>query len=171
MAARPLLRYPDPRLRTPAPPVLAFDAGLRALADDLLDTLRAVAALGLTGPHLGVPARLTVIRAGPDLPAATYVNPELAWASPETARHREGSVAMPGVDEEMVRPARVRVRYRALDGSAHEAEASGFLAACLQHEIDQLDGIFWIERLSRLRRERVLKRFARLRAVPGPPRA
>ena len=119
-------------------------------------------ALGLTGPHIGVPVRLTVIRAGLELTPRTYVNPELVWASPETVRHREGSVSMPGVDEEIERPARVRVRWRDLDGTAHEAEEEGFAAACLQHEIDQLDGLFWIERLSRLKRERVLKRYAKL---------
>ncbi|BAQ44520.1 MULTISPECIES: peptide deformylase [Methylobacterium] len=162
MPVRPLVLYPDPRLRLAAPPVAAFDAALRTIADDLLDTLRAVSALGLTGPHIGVPVRLTVIRAGLELTPRTYVNPELVWASPETARHREGSVSMPGVDEEIERPARVRVRWRDLDGTAHEAEEEGFAAACLQHEIDQLDGLFWIERLSRLKRERVLKRYAKL---------
>ncbi|BCM84260.1 peptide deformylase [Methylobacterium indicum] len=162
MPVRPLVLYPDPRLRLAAPPVAAFDAALRAVADDLLDTLRAVSALGLTGPHIGVPVRVTVIRAGLDLTPRTYVDPELVWASPETARHREGSVSMPGVDEEIERPARVRVRWRDLDGTAHEAEEEGFAAACLQHEIDQLDGLFWIERLSRLKRERVLKRYAKL---------
>ncbi|MBK3399358.1 MULTISPECIES: peptide deformylase [Methylobacterium] len=162
MPVRPLVLHPDPRLRLTAPPVAAFDAALRTIADDLLDTLRAVSALGLTGPHIGVPVRLTVIRAGLELTPRTYVNPELVWASPETARHREGSVSMPGVDEEIERPARVRVRWRDLDGTAHEAEEEGFAAACLQHEIDQLDGLFWIERLSRLKRERVLKRYAKL---------
>ncbi len=163
MPALPLVLYPDPRLRLAAPPVTAFDEALRRVAGDLLDTLLAVSALGLTGPHIGAPVRLTIIRAGLDLAPRVYVNPELVFTSPETARHREGSVSMPGVDEEVERPARVRVRWRDLDGAAHEAEEEGFSAACLQHEIDQLDGLFWIERLSRLRRERVLKRYARLR--------
>ncbi|QRE74286.1 peptide deformylase [Methylobacterium aquaticum] len=163
MTALPLVLYPDPRLRLPAPPVTAFDEALRAVAGDLLDTLRSVSALGLTGPHVGAPVRLTVIRTTLDFAPRTYVNPELVWASPETARHREGSVSMPGVDEEVERPARVRVRWHDLDGTAHEAEEEGFAAACLQHEIDQLDGLFWIERLSRLKRERVLKRYAKLR--------
>ncbi len=163
MTALPLVLYPDPRLRLPAPPVTAFDEALRAFAGDLLDTLRSVSALGLTGPHVGAPVRLTIIRAGLDFAPRTYVNPELVWASPETARHREGSVSMPGVDEEVERPARVRVRWHDLDGTVHEAEEEGFAAACLQHEIDQLDGLFWIERLSRLKRERVLKRYAKFR--------
>jgi peptide deformylase len=163
MPARPLVLYPDLRLRSAAPAVTAFDADLRAFAGDLLDTLLAVSALGLTGPHVGAPVRLTIIRAGLDLAPRTYVNPELVWASPETARHREGSVSMPGVDEEVERPARVRVRAQDLDGAVRETEEEGFAAACLQHEIDQLDGLFWIERLSRLKRERVLKRYAKVR--------
>jgi peptide deformylase len=163
MPARPLVLYPDLRLRSATPAVTAFDADLRAFAGDLLDTLLAVSALGLTGPHVGAPVRLTIIRAGLDLAPRTYVNPELVWASPETARHREGSVSMPGVDEEVERPARVRVRAQDLDGAVRETEEEGFAAACLQHEIDQLDGLFWIERLSRLKRERVLKRYAKVR--------
>lgn len=163
MPALPLVLYPDPRLRLAAPPATAFDEALRSFAGDLLDTLLSVSALGLTGPHVGAPVRLTIIRAGLDLAPRVYVNPELVWASPESARHREGSVSMPGIDEELERPARVRVRFQDLDGTEHEAEEEGFSAACLQHEIDQLDGLFWIERLSRLKRERVLKRYAKLR--------
>jgi peptide deformylase len=163
MPARPLVLYPDPRLRRPAPPVAAFDDALRVLAGDLLETLQSVSALGLTGPHVGAPVRLTIIRTTLDFAPRTYVNPELVWASPETARHREGSVSMPGIDEEVERPARVRVRFCDLAGTEQEVEEDGFAAACLQHEIDQLDGVFWIERLSRLKRERVLKRYGKLR--------
>lgn len=163
MPAQPLIFYPDPRLRLPAEPVTVWDESLRSLAGDVLDTLRAVSAIGLTAPHIGRPQRLFVIRLQPDLPPVTYVNPEIAWASPERGPQAEGSVAMPGVSEPVERAARVRVRFRDLDGAGHEEEAEGFAAACLQHEIDQLDGIFWIERLTRLRRERALKRYAKLK--------
>ncbi|ACA20441.1 formylmethionine deformylase [Methylobacterium sp. 4-46] len=161
MAILPLLRYPDACLRRAVPPAALPDPRVAAFAADLAETLDAHRAIGLTGPHVGASIRLTVIRLGPGAPLMTCVNPQVVHASPETARHREGSVAMPGVDEEVERPARVRVRYQDLDGTAREVEAEGFLAACLQHEIDQLDGVFWTERLSRLRRERLLKRFAR----------
>jgi peptide deformylase len=90
-----------------------------------------------------------------------YVNPEIVTASAESAKHVEGSVSMPGVSEEVERPARATVRYRDIDGVAHIEEADGLLAVCLQHEIDQLDGVFWTQRLSRLRRERALKRYAK----------
>lgn len=165
MAERPLLIFPDPRLRRPAVPVTAFDATTRAVADDVLDTLRAVSALGLTAPHIGEALRIVVIRLQPDLPAVTYVNPEIVWASPERATQDEGSVSMSGITEPVERPARIRLRYADLDGHSAETEADGFLAACLQHEIDQLDGVFWIERLTRLRRERVMKRHAKLRRL------
>ena len=163
MPARDLILYPDPRLKMKARRIVAWDTALRALAVDVLDTLRAVSALGLTAPHIGAPARLVVIRLQPDLPHTTYVNPEIVEASAERQAQIEGSVSMPGISEPVERASRIRVRYQDLDGAGHETEAEGFLAACLQHEIDQLDGIFWIERLTRLRRERALKRFAKLR--------
>jgi peptide deformylase len=159
--ASPLVRFPDPRLRAPCAPVTAFDEDLRALAQDLTDTLDAAMAAGLTAAHIGVARRLVVLRPEPGGPATLYCNPEIVEASPERAEAREGSVSMPGVSEVVERAARVRVRYRDLDGTEREEEADGFRGACLQHEIDQLDGIFWIERLSRLRRERTLKRYAK----------
>ncbi|MFE1602213.1 peptide deformylase [Methylobacterium sp. ID0610] len=157
-----LLRYPDPRLRQAVPPAALPDPAVSTAAADLAETLAAHGAIGLTGPHAGLSLRITVIRLGPAEPLVTYVNPALVWASSETARHREGSVAMPGVDEEVERPARVRVRFQDLDGTERQIAAEGFLAACLQHEIDQLDGLFWTERLSRLKRDRLLKRFGKV---------
>lgn len=161
MAIRPILRFPDLGLRVRAEPVTAFDDTLKALAADLLETMRAAPGIGITAPHIGVPLRLVVLELTPG-EARTYVNPEIAWASDETIRHVEGSVSMPGVTEEVERPARVHVRYRDLDGAEQSEEAAGLLAICHQHEIDQLDGIFWIQRLSRLKRERVVKRYEKL---------
>lgn len=163
MPEKRLIHYPDSRLRQMAEPVLTWDAGLRSLADDVLETLRAVSALGLTAPHIGRLQRLVVVRLEPGTAPTTYVNPEIVWASSERGPQTEGSVSMPGITETVERAVRVRVRFRDLDRVEQEEEAEGFRAACLQHEIDQLDGIFWIDRLSRLRRERALKRFAKLR--------
>lgn len=156
---RPIVKFPDPRLRLVAEPANVFDEELRGLAVDLLDTLRAAPGIGITAPHVGVPTRLVVIELSPADSVRTYVNPEIVWASGETTRHQEGSVSMPGVVEEVERPARVRMSYRDLAGEEHTEEADGLLAVCLQHEIDQLDGIFWIQRLSRLKRDRVIKRY------------
>ncbi len=160
MTIRPILRYPDPRLNQKAAEVTAFDAALKALAADLLDTMRAAPGVGITGPHIGVMQRVVVIELGGDV--RTYVNPVVEWASSETTRITEGSVSMPGVNDEVERPEKVRVRFRDLDGAEKVEEADGFRATCLQHEIDQLDGIFWIDRLSRLKRDRLTKRFAKL---------
>jgi len=162
LPARALITYPDPRLRLKAMPVDIVDDAVRALARDILDTMTVVSAIGLTGPHIGALQRVVVIRLAATAEALTYVDPQVVWASPETAVHDEGSVSMPGVMEAVERPARIRIRYLNLAGQSHEDEADGFLAACLQHEIDQLDGIFWIDRLSRLKRERVIKRFDKL---------
>ena len=162
MAVRPILRFPDPLLRRAAEPVSRFDADLKTLADDLLETMRAAPGVGITAPHVGVPLRLVVLELRPgDL--SVYVNPVVLEASAETIRHAEGSVSMPGVTEEIERPARVAIRYHDLDGAERTEEAEGFRAICHQHEIDQLDGIFWIDRLSRLKRERVVARYNKLR--------
>ncbi|SFJ48529.1 peptide deformylase [Methylobacterium brachiatum] len=165
MPARPLILFPDARLSRPASPVDDFGPSLKAIADDVRDTLLAVSAIGLTAPHIGVPERVVVIRLSPDEDLRVYVNPEILWASPDTAMHDEGSVSMPGVRERITRPARLRFGYRDLDGSTHEEEADGFPAAVIQHEIDQLDGIFWIDRLSRLKRDRLLKRFEKTKSA------
>jgi len=158
MPVRPILTYPDPRLRQAADLVIAFDDSLRALATDLRDTLRHAQALGITAPHVGVPLQVVVIQLGDDADARVYVNPRIVCASAETARHEEGSVSMPGLTEMLERPARIRVAYQDLQGEAHTEDAGGLLATCHQHEIDQIAGIFWIDRLSRLKRERLLKR-------------
>ena len=106
MAIRPIIRFPDPRLRVAAEPVTRFDADLRALADDLLDTMRAAPGVGITAPHLGLPLRLVVLELAPG-EVGVYVNPSVIEASSDTVRQTEGSVSMPGVTEEIERPARV----------------------------------------------------------------
>ncbi|MFG1425157.1 peptide deformylase [Roseixanthobacter glucoisosaccharinicivorans] len=168
MAVREIVRFPDPRLRQVAAEVTRFDAALAALAQDLRDTMKAAPGIGITAPHIGVAERLVVLDLPEEGQVRAYVNPRVIWASAELGRHPEGSVSMPGVVDDVERPARVRVQYQDLEGTPQELEADGLLAVCLQHEIDQLDGIFWLQRLSRLRRERVVKRFEKLtRAATG----
>jgi peptide deformylase len=164
MPIRPLLRYPDPRLALPALPVTAFDGALRELAHDLLETMRAAPGIGITAPHIGVSLRVVVLDLDPadgDGPQ-TYVNPEISWASPQMIQHREGSVSMPGVHDEVERHARVRISFQDIEGNSHTEESEGLRAVCHQHEIDQLNGVFWIKRLSRLKRERLVKRFEKV---------
>jgi peptide deformylase len=162
MTVRPIVRYPDPRLALPAQPVTAFDDALRELAGDLLDTLHAAPGIGITAPHIGVSLRVVVLDLDPVAGARTYVNPQIIWASPDMIMHGEGSVSMPGVNDEIERHARVRIGFRDIDGHAHTEESQGLRAVCHQHEIDQLNGMFWIRRLSRLKRERLIKRFEKL---------
>ena len=145
MTIRAIVRYPDPRLALPAQPVTVFDSALRDLAKDLLETMHAAPGIGITAPHIGISFRVVVLDLDPVDGARTYVNPEIIWASPEMIMHQEGSVSMPGVNDDIQRHARVRISYHDVDG-----------------EIDQLNGLFWIKRLSRLKRERLIKRFEKV---------
>ena len=162
MPAKPILIFPDPYLSTPALKVEVFDEKLRAIADDLLDTMRGALGIGISAPHIGVLKRVVVLELPRDW-VRVYINPCIIRASDEGTSHAEGSISMPGITETIERPARVHIRYRDLHGVEQTEEADGLLAVCLQHEIDQIDGIFWINRLSRLRRERVVKKFEKMR--------
>ena len=162
MTIRPIVRYPDPRLALPAQPVAIFDGALRDLARDLLETMHAAPGIGITAPHIGIALRVVVLDLDPVDGARTYVNPEISWASPEMILHQEGSVSMPGVNDDISRHARIRINYRDISGSLQTEESEGLRAICHQHEIDQLNGMFWTLRLSRLKRERLIKRFAKL---------
>lgn len=162
MPIRPILRYPDPRLALPAQPVTEFDDALRDLAQDLLDTMHAAPGIGITAPHIGILLRVVVLDLGQADKARTYVNPEIIWASDDMIMHREGSVSMPGVNDEVQRHARVRISYRDIDGETHTEDSEGLRAVCHQHEIDQLNGLFWIKRLSRLKRDRLIHRFEKV---------
>lgn len=158
MTLLPILTYPAPGLKTPAKPVTDFDDRLATLADDLLETMRAAPGVGITACHVGVFERVVVIELKPGEPRV-YVNPVIEAFSEERMTATEGSVSMPGVTDEIDRPRAIRLHWQDLEGKKHEGVMTGFEAVCMQHEIDQLDGIFWLQRLSRLRRERLVKRF------------
>jgi peptide deformylase len=162
VTVRAIVLFPDARLKQVAEAVETFDAELAELAADLADTMRAAPGIGITAPHIGVAKRVVVLKLSDAEPAKTYVNPAIDWASDEKIRHVEGSVSMPGVTEEIERSRAVRVRYRDLNGKECIEEADGLRAVCHQHEIDQLDGIFWIQRLSPLKRERLIKKFQKM---------
>ena len=162
MTVRPIVRFPDARLKLVAEPVERFDGELKQLAGDLLETMRAAPGIGITAPHIGVLRRVVVLQLTAAEAPLTYVNPVITWASPETIRHVEGSVSMPGVNDEIERSGTVHVTYQDLDGNDRFEEAEGLRAVCHQHEIDQLDGIFWLQRLSPLKRERLVKKYQKL---------
>ena len=161
MAIRPILSYPHPLLRRSAAEVVTFDADLRRLADDLVDTLRSVEALGITACHVGDLRRVDVLQTGGPDSLGIFVNPRLVQVSDERIRHPEGSVSLPGLINEVERAARVTVAFQDLEGQPATVSVEGLPAVCHQHEIDQLDGIFWLDRLSRLKRDRLLKRHRR----------
>jgi peptide deformylase len=142
--------------------VTVFDGVLRDLARDLLETMHAAPGIGITAPHIGIALRVVVLDLDAVAGARTYVNPEVVWTSPEMIMHQEGSVSMPGVNDDIRRHARVRISYHDIHGNLQTEESDGLRAVCHQHEIDQLNGMFWIQRLSRLKRERLIKRFEKL---------
>lgn len=163
----PILVVPDPRLRRKARPVTDADAAaVRALAPRMLATMYAAPGIGLAAPQVGVDLRLVVLDLAPkEAPPApmVLVNPEIVAASAETAVREEGCLSLPGQYAEVERPARVTVRWRDLEGARHEIEAEGLLGVCLQHEIDHLDGVLFIDHLSPLKRNMLLRRLAKER--------
>lgn len=159
MTVRTILTYPDAGLSMACEPVSSFDEDLSVLAQDLLETMRAAPGVGITAAHIGVFQRIFVLELSAAQGPLHYVNPQLLWASDDMIRHTEGSVSMPGATDDVERPRHIKLRYQDLSGKFHEEEAKDFHAVCIQHEIDQLDGIFWLKRLSRLKRERLVKKW------------
>jgi peptide deformylase len=165
MALRPILHLPDPVLRKVSEPVTAITPELKALARDMLDTMYAAPGIGLAAVQVGVPKRLVVLDLGKtedDRKPMVLFNPEVVWSSEERSTYEEGCLSIPDYYEEVERPARVRVRYRDESDTTHEIEADGLLSTCLQHEIDHLNGKLFLDHLSRLKRERVTKKFAKM---------
>lgn len=165
MTVRPIIKFPDPRMRVVATPVTVFDEALRQLATDLLDSLRAAPGIGITAPHIGIAQRIVVLELPEEDGARTYINPAIVWTSDAQLLAEEGSISMPGVSDEVERASQVRVRYQDLDGAEQIEEASGLRAVCHQHEIDQLDGVFWTQRLSPVKRDRLTRRYQKLRRL------
>jgi len=164
MASRSILVLPDPRLRLVSKPVGKVDAAIRKLVDDMFETMYGAPGIGLAAIQVGVPQRVvTMDLAKKDEPKdpKVYINPELLWASEERSTYEEGCLSIPEYYEEIERPAQVRVRYTDLEGNAQEVEANGLLATCLQHEIDHLNGVLFIDHLSKLKRDRVIKKFTK----------
>ena len=163
MAKRPILILPDPFLRKVAAPVATVDDRVRALADDMLETMYAAPGIGLAAPQIGVGERIVVIDLAVDDEATpapmVIVNPEILAASEEISAYEEGCLSIPEYTEEVTRPARVTVRFLDRDGAEQVVEADGLLATCLQHEIDHLNGVLFIDHLSRLKRDLVTKKF------------
>jgi peptide deformylase len=162
MARRPILILPDPRLRAVADPVEAIDGEIRKLARDMLETMYEAPGIGLAAPQVGELRRVVVMDLSKeDEPRnpIVMVNPEVLKYSEETVTTEEGCLSIPELYYDVERPAEVTVRYTDLEGREQVTEAKERLAICMQHEIDHLDGVLYIDYLSRLKRDRVLKKF------------
>ena len=164
MAVRDILILPDKRLRQVSEPVKKIDAGIRKLVDDMFETMYEAPGIGLAAIQVGTPKRVvTMDLAKKDDPKApqVFINPEVVWSSEDKATYEEGCLSIPEFYDEVERPAQVKVKYLDLEGALHEIEANGLLATCLQHEIDHLNGVLFIDHLSKLKRDRVLKKFTK----------
>ena len=139
---------------------------MRKLAEDMFETMYEAPGIGLAAIQIGVPQRLITMdlakKEGPRQPRPrVFINPEILWSSEEKSTYEEGCLSIPEYYEEVERPAKVRVRFTDLDGKVHEEEAEGLFATCIQHEIDHLNGVLFVDYLSKLKRDRVLKKFTK----------
>ncbi|MFL5025104.1 MAG: peptide deformylase [Microvirga sp.] len=164
MSIRPLVIIPDTKLRLISEPVKEITSEIRRLADDMLDTMYDAPGVGLAAIQIGVPIRMVtmdVSKSEDEHQPMVLINPEIVWASEEKRVYEEGCLSIPEYYEEVERPDRVRFRYMNLQGEMIEQDADGLLATCVQHEIDHLDGVLFIDHLSKLKRDRVIKKFAK----------
>jgi peptide deformylase len=164
MALRDILILPDKRLRQVSEPVKKIDAGIRKLIEDMFETMYDAPGIGLAAIQIGTAKRVvTLDLAKKDEPRnpLVFVNPEIVWSSDEKATYEEGCLSIPEYYGDVERPAQVKVKYLDREGAPHEMEANGLLATCLQHEIDHLNGVLFIDHLSKLKRDRVTKKFAK----------
>jgi peptide deformylase len=170
MAILPILVAPDPVLKLKAKPVEAVDSQLRRLMDDMLETMYVAPGIGLAAPQVGVSKRFLVLDLAkenePKSPLC-MVNPELTWLSEEENTYEEGCLSVPEHYADVVRPAKIRVRFVDRDNERRELEAEGLLATVIQHEMDHLDGILFLDHLTSLKRNMILRKLVKARKVAG----
>lgn len=179
MAILQILEVPDARLKTVSTPVEKFDDELKKLVEDMTDTMYAANGIGLAAIQVGVPKRILVIdlqevpegeepsEEGPAKNPLVFVNPEILDPSDEMAGYKEGCLSVPEQFADVERPATIRARWQDMDGKVHEQDMDGLMATCLQHEMDHLEGILFIDHLSRLKRQMVLKKLNKMRKERG----
>jgi peptide deformylase len=164
MALRDILILPDKRLRQVSDPVTKIDAGIRTLVADMFDSMYDAPGIGLAAIQVGMPVRVVTLdlakKEDPKDPKV-LINPEILWVSEEKSTYEEGCLSIPEFYGDVERPAKVKVRYLDLEGQQREIDAGGLLATCLQHEIDHLNGVQFIDHLSKLKRDRVIKKFTK----------
>ncbi|MSO70932.1 MAG: peptide deformylase [Alphaproteobacteria bacterium] len=171
MALRTIIKAPDPRLKLKAAPVGTVTPDIRQLMADMLETMYAAIGIGLAAPQVGVLARVVVADvAKRDAPRQPLVlaDPEILWRSVERASHEEGCLSFPEQFAEVERPARVRIGYLDETGSRRELMADGLLATCLQHEIDHLSGVVFVDYVSPLKRNMILRKLRKAKRLEAP---
>jgi peptide deformylase len=168
MSVREILVVPNPLLKQVSKPVERVDDELRALMDDMLETMYDAPGIGLAAIQIGVPQRVIVMdlaREGEEKEPRYFVNPEILWKSEETKPYEEGCLSVPEYFDEVQRPAQVKLRYLNYQGETVEEDADGLFAVCIQHEMDHLDGVLFIDHLSRLKREQAVKKVKKQKAA------
>ncbi|MGO4386578.1 peptide deformylase [Microvirga sp. 2YAF29] len=162
MSIKPLVIIPDSKLRLISEPIKEITKEIRQLADDMLETMYDAPGVGLAAIQIGLPIRMVtmdVSKSDDERQPMVLINPEITWTSDEKRVYEEGCLSIPEYYEEVERPDRVRFRYMNLKGESLEQEADGLLATCVQHEIDHLNGVLFIDYLSKLKRDRVMTKF------------
>ena len=175
MTIRPLIMLPAPILKRPSKKIERVDAGSRKLAADMLETMYDAPGIGLAAVQIGEAVRMLVIdlaKGEEEKAPQFFINPQVVWSSEERSVYEEGCLSIPDYYADVERPASVRVTHLDLDGKEHEVLAEGLLATCLQHEIDHLNGVLFIDHISKLKKAMVVKKFtkiARQRSEPTGP--
>jgi peptide deformylase len=168
MTVRPILTAPDPRLQAVSTDVERVDDEIRALVTDMTDSMYAAEGIGLAAIQIGVAKRILVIdldqKEGNKNPRA-FINPKITWASEEMATYEEGCLSVPEIWDDVERPARVKADYLDIDGKPQTLEADGLLATCLQHEMDHLNGVLFIDHLSRLKKSMAVKKLTKAKKL------
>ncbi|MCA8929047.1 MAG: peptide deformylase [Alphaproteobacteria bacterium] len=166
MSLLPIVIAPDRRLKTPCKPVEQIDDSVRTLLQNMLETMYEAPGIGLAAPQVGSDRRVIVVdvaREGEDPRPHKMVNPTVTWASEEVILMNEGCLSLPEIFVDVERPDRIRVAYQDENAEAHEIEADGLFARCIQHEIDHLDGVLHVDYLSRIKRELTLRKLAKVK--------
>ena len=168
MAIRPIITAPDPRLKVFSEPVESVDDEIRALIDDMFETMYDAPGIGLAAIQVGVSKRIVVMdiadSESPPEPRC-FINPEVVWTSEDVTTYEEGCLSVPDYYAEVDRPAQARVKFLDREGNAQEVEADGLLATCIQHEIDHLNGVLFVDHISSVRRSIILRKLAKAKRL------
>lgn len=168
MALLPIITVPDPRLTVISTPVEMVDDALRETLDNMLETMYAAPGIGLAAIQVGIPKRMLVLdvaREGEERDPHFIINPEVLWVSDDDQSYEEGCLSLPEHYAEVVRPAEVKIKYLTRDGEAAELHATGLKAICLQHEMDHLDGILFVDHISALKRNMILRKLVKAKRL------